>query len=230
MSQHRLSSLVAAGLAAFSLGAGAPGAAHAAQGSSISIVWWKGKPSEYLAQLSRSFTEETGIAVHVTQIPWAQYSDRIQREIWPQKDAEFDIIIGDSQWLGRGAAQGHYVDLTEWSQKNVPWSDIVDSARRFYCEYQGRIYAVPCVGDALGFSYRKDLFESAAEKSAFRQKYGYDLMPPRTWSQFRDVAEHFTRRDQGLYGAALYYAGPPAYDDVTQGVRSDPVVFRRRAV
>src|SRR5262249_12418519 len=70
-------------------------------------------------------------------------------------------------------------------------------------------------GDGLGFAYRKDLFEDPAEKGAFRERYGYELAPPKTWEQFRDVAQFFTRPEKGLYGAALYYAGLDGYDDVT---------------
>jgi multiple sugar transport system substrate-binding protein len=186
----------------------------------ITIVWWQGQLAEDLAQLCRTFTQETGIEVSVRQLPWAQFNEQFHSQLWPQQSAEFDIVIGDSQWLGRGATLGHYVDLTEWSRDQVPWSDIFDSARRFYCEYNGRIYAVPCVGDALSFAYRKDLFEDPAEKAAFRARYGYDLAPPKTWDQFRDIAQFFTRPERSLYGTALYYAGPPAYDDVTMGFDS----------
>jgi multiple sugar transport system substrate-binding protein len=182
---------------------------------SISIIWWQGKPAEFLSQLARSFTAETGIEVTVRQVPWAEYADVVQGQIWARQSPDVDIVIGDSQWLGRGATQGHYVDLTEWAGKNVPWSEIFPSARKFYCEYNGRTYAVPCVGDAMGFAYRKDLFEDAHEKAAFREQYGYELAPPGTWAQFRDIAEFFTRPETGLYGAALYYGGLPAYDDVT---------------
>ena len=41
--------------------------------------------------------------------------------------------------------------------------------------------------------YRKDLFENADEKQAFKKKYGYDLAPATTLQQYRDIAEFFTR-------------------------------------
>jgi hypothetical protein len=28
------------------------------------------------------------------------------------KQDTYDVIVGDSQWLGRGSVNGHYVDLT----------------------------------------------------------------------------------------------------------------------
>jgi len=44
------------------------------------------------------------------------------------------------------------------------------------------------------FAYRKDLFENAAEKTAFKVKYGYELVVPKDWKTYRDIAEFFTRK------------------------------------
>ena len=51
--------------------------------------------------------------------------------------------------------------------------------------------------------YRKDLLKSSEEKQAFHAHYGYDLVPPQDWKQYRDVAEFFTRPDQKFYGTLL---------------------------
>ncbi|HXG23936.1 MAG TPA: extracellular solute-binding protein, partial [Chthonomonadales bacterium] len=194
-----------------SSGGSAPG------GGKITIAWAQWKPSDYLQELSKDFTNETGIVVEVQQIPWPDFQAKIQTGVWTGKSDAYDIIVGDSQWLGRGATEGHYVDLTEWSQTHVPWAEISEAAKKFYCEYNGRIYAVPCEADAMGFACRKDLFEDPKEKAAFKAKYGRALAVPKTWAEFRDVAEFFTRPEKKLYGAALFYAGGGAYDGITMG-------------
>lgn len=186
-------------------------------GGEITIAWAQWKPSDYLDELSKDFTKETGIKVKVEQIAWPQYQQKIQTGVWTGKSSDYDIIVGDSQWLGLGATGGHYVDITDWAKTNVPWDQISDAAKKFYCEYDGKIYAVPCEVDAIGFAYRKDLFEDPKEKDAFKAKYKYDLAPPKNWQQFRDIAEFFTRPDKKLYGAALFYAGGGAYDGITMG-------------
>ncbi len=33
---------------------------------------------------------------------------------WAAKSDTYDMVVGDSQWVGQGATQGHYVDLTEF--------------------------------------------------------------------------------------------------------------------
>lgn len=45
-----------------------------------------------------------------------------------------------------------------------------------------------------GLVYRKDLVEDPLEKTAFKQRYGYELKVPETYKEFYDVAEFFTRK------------------------------------
>lgn len=197
---------------------GAPSGSGGGSGSNkITIAWAQWDPANYLEELAKDFTRETGIEVVVEQTPWTQYQDKIQTGVWAGKSDAYDIIVGDSQWLGRGAEEGHYVDLTEWAQTNIPWAEISDAAEEFYCKYNGKVYAVPCEADAIGFAYRKDLFEDPKEMAAFKAKYGRDLAPPKTWQELRDIAEFFTRPEKKLYGVALFYAGGGSYDGVTMG-------------
>jgi multiple sugar transport system substrate-binding protein len=201
-------------------GGGTPsntGGGKAGGGGKITIAWAQWKPSDYLTELSKDFTKETGIAVDVQQIPWPQYQDKIQAGVWAGKSDVYDIIVGDSQWLGLGATQGHYVDLTDWSKDNIKWEEIAENLKKFYCEYDNKIYAVPCEADAIGFAYRKDLFEDPKEKENFKKKYNRELAPPKTWAELRDIAEFFTRPDQSMSGVALFYAGGGAYDGITMG-------------
>lgn len=194
-----------------------PSGGFAGSGGKITIAWAQWKPSDYLDQLSKEFTKETNIQVSVEQIPWPDYQAKIQTGVWTGKTDKFDIIVGDSQWLGRGATENHYVDITDWAKTNVPWDKIAPSAKAFYCDYEGKTYGVPCEADAIGFAYRKDLFEAPAEMAAFKAKYKRDLAVPKTWAEFKDVAEFFTRPEKKLYGAALFYAGGGGYDGITMG-------------
>jgi multiple sugar transport system substrate-binding protein len=197
-------------------GGGAAAGSGDSGGKHLVIAWAQWKPSDYLQTLSKDFTTETGISVEVKQIPWDQYQQKIQTDVWAGKSDAYDMIVGDSQWLGTGATKGHYVDLTDWSKSNVPWDDYTDNVKTFYCEYEGKIVALPCEADAIGYAYRKDLFENPQEQAAFKAKYHYDLAPPDTWDHFKDIAEFFTRPDKNLFGCALFYQGS-GYDGITMG-------------
>jgi multiple sugar transport system substrate-binding protein len=188
-------------------------------GQTLHIAWAQWPPSDYLQQLSADFTKDTGIKVQVDQTPWKDYQSKIQTGVWAGKSDAYDIIVGDSQWLGRGATEGHYVDLTQddWAKNNVPWNEISDSARKFYCDYDGKTYGVPCEADAIGFAYRKDLFADPNNQKAFAARYHHPLEPPKTWKDLRDVAEFFTDPSKKMYGVALFYGGADTYDGITMG-------------
>src|SRR5438067_1114541 len=90
---------------------------NAAGGSSagkLVTIWWaQWAPSDGLQKLGKDFEKETGIAVNVTQIPWQSYQDKVFLDFAKNK-TNFDIVVGDSQWIGRCATQNLYLDLTSW--------------------------------------------------------------------------------------------------------------------
>lgn len=214
---------------------GATGSGSAGGGGELLVAWAKWQPADALETLAKDFTAETGVKVTVSQTPWPTYKDKTFVE-FSKKSDRYDIVVGDSQWLGEGATKGHYLELTDWLPKNVDLSKISPSALRFFCEYpagSGRYYAAPCETDGVGIAYRRDWFEDPKEMAAFRAKYGRALAPPETWEEFRDVAEFFTRPDEKRYGCAILTGR--SYDAATMGFQQfmwsfggsygDPVTF-----
>ena len=115
--------------------------------------------------MGNDFEAETGIAIEVKQIPWPSYQDQVFLNLGNNK-TDFDIVIGDSQWIGRGATKGLYLELTDWLPSAVEIKTIHPRAARYLCEYppgSGKFFAAPCETGAIGFVYRKDWFEDEAE-------------------------------------------------------------------
>ena len=161
----------------------------------LTIAWAQWDPANYLDELSKDFTAETGIEVDLVQISWSHFQDQVFTAFVGKSD-RYDIVIGDSQWLGRNSVGGHYVDLTDWINENIDVDSIYATAMEAFAEYpkgSGKYWALPAEVDANGFLYRTDLFEDAGEKAAFKEKYGYELAPPKTYKELRDIAEFFTR-------------------------------------
>jgi multiple sugar transport system substrate-binding protein len=184
---------------------------------SITIWWAQWDPADGLQELGHHFEQETGIKVSVHQIPWASYQDQVFLNFGNRR-TDFDIVIGDSQWIGRGATKGLYVDLTDWLPSAVDMDTVHPRAARYLCEYppgSGQYFAAPCETDAIGFVYRKDWFEDPSEQAAFKAKYSRDLGPPDTWDEFQEVAEFFQRPDKKQYGASLLTGR--GYDSLTMG-------------
>jgi multiple sugar transport system substrate-binding protein len=181
-------------------------------------IWWaEWDPANFLQQIGNDYEAETGIKVTVVQEPWGSYYDRVGAE-WAAKGSSFDMVVGDSQWVGQGVEEGHYVELTDFLVGEGIAETVTPATLQYYGEYptgSGHYYAYPTEGDANGWAYRKDLFEDADNMAAFEAKYGYPLAVPETWVQLRDIAEFFTQPDNGLYGVGVYTQID--YDAITMG-------------
>jgi len=176
----------------------------------LSILWAEWDPANYLQEMGNLYEAETGIKVNVVQEPWGSFYDLMGSQ-WAAKSDTYDMVVGDSQWTGQGATQGHYVDLTEFMKSNGIDKTVTEGTLKYYGEYpvgSGTYWAYPTEGDAVGWAYRKDLFEDPTEMDAFKTKYGYDLKTPETWAQLRDIAEFFTRPENPVngvkYGVGVY--------------------------
>jgi multiple sugar transport system substrate-binding protein len=62
--------------------------------------------------------------------------------------------------------------------------------------------------------------------AAFEAEYGYPLAVPENYEQFYDIANFFTRPDEGLYGVAIY--GSNEYDSLTMGVQNTMFTYGGR--
>jgi multiple sugar transport system substrate-binding protein len=184
-------------------------------------IWWaEWDPANYLQQVGNDYEAATGIKVNIVQTPWGGYYDRVATE-WAAQGTAFDMVVGDSQWLGQAVTEGHYMDMTEFMVGEGIAETVTPATLTYYGEYptgSGSYYAYPTEGDANGWAYRRDLFEDPAEMAAFEAAYGYPLAIPQTWAELRDIAEFFTRPDTGLYGVGVYTQID--YDAITMGFQN----------
>jgi multiple sugar transport system substrate-binding protein len=188
--------------------------------SELKILWAEWDPGDYLQQIGNMYEEETGIKVTVVQEPWATFGDLAFTEFAAGGDT-YDMVVGDSQWLGQCATEGHYIELTDFLKGEGIDKTVTESTLVSYGEYplaSGKYWAYPTEGDADGWAYRRDLFEDPDEKAAFEAEYGYPLEIPETYDQLYDIANFFTRPDEGLSGVAIYTQKD--YDAITMGVEN----------
>ena len=192
----------------------------AAHAEDLTIFWAEWDPANYLQELANQYTAETGVTVTVETTPWPDFQTKVFAEFNAKGDA-YDMVVGDSQWLGAGSTGGHYVDLTDFFAKNKLAETMAPATVAAYAEYpgkSGKYWAVPLEGDAAGWAYRKDWFEDPKEMAAFKAKYGYDLAVPKDYKELRDIAEFFYRPDEKKYGIAIYTDN--SYDAMLMGIES----------
>ena len=176
---------------------------------SITLGWAAWDPANALQELTKEFTAESGIEVNFEFVPWPNFADRMLNEL-NNKGKTFDLLIGDSQWIGSGAVYGHYVKLNDFFDKEgISMNDFSPATVYAYSTWpkgSENYYALPAMGDALAWAYRKDWFDRPELKSEFKKKHGYDLGVPANWNQLHDMCSFFQGREidgQKRYGAAI---------------------------
>ena len=183
--------------------------AQVVKSESITLGWAAWDPANALVELSKDFTAQTGIEVNFEFVPWPNFADRMLNEL-NNKGKTFDLLIGDSQWIGGGATYGHYVKLNDFFDKEgISMNDFSDATVYAYSTWpkgSENYYALPAMGDALAWAYRKDWFDRPELNSEFKAKHGYDLGVPANWDELYDMCTFFQGREidgQVRYGAAI---------------------------
>jgi multiple sugar transport system substrate-binding protein len=175
----------------------------------LTILWAEWDPANYLQELVNEYQAETGVTITVETVPWPDFQTKAFTEFNAQGSA-YDLVVGDSQWLGAASTGGHYVELTDFVKAHNLTETMAPATMKYYSEYPGDsgvYWSVPLEGDAVGWAYRKDWFEDPTEQANFKAKYGYDLAAPTSMQQVLDIAEFFHRPDENRYGAAIYSQG-----------------------
>lgn len=183
----------------------------------LNIIWGEWAPAGYLQQIGALYETQTGIKVNIIQRPWTTYTSDFFSGM-EAHSTTWDMVVGDSQWLGQSTTQGYYINMTDFLANEGIVESVTAASLAYYSEYpsgSGQYWAFPTEGDAMGWAYRKDLFENESEKAAFLSQYGYPLAVPSTFQQLKDIATFFTRPADSLYGVALFTQKD--YDAITMG-------------
>jgi multiple sugar transport system substrate-binding protein len=102
----------------------------------LTIFWAEWDPANYLQELVNEYEAETGVKVTVETTPWGDFQTKAFTEFNAQGSA-YDMIVGDSQWLGAASEAGHYVDLTQFVNDNKVLDLMAPATMKFYAEYPG---------------------------------------------------------------------------------------------
>jgi multiple sugar transport system substrate-binding protein len=145
------------------------------------------------------FTELTDIDLSIQQFPYANYLDQLMLQ-YTSGRVEFDIPYISMLWYPALATAGYIYPISDIpGYEDINEKDIPGIQNT---KLNGKTYIIPYMNELGGIIYRKDLFEDPIEKENFLKEYGYELQPPKTLSQYRDIAEFF-HRPPDLYGVTL---------------------------
>lgn len=147
---------------------------------------------------------KAGIKLKAIEVPFA--------DVYSKEKAEFisgsspiDLVVFYPAYIGDFASNGYLLPLDSYIKKDSPHlNDVITAFRKLYLGWDGKTYALPEDGDVHIFIYRKDLLNNPAEQKAFRAKYHKKLTVPKTWADYLQVGQFFTRKaGQKLAGKTL---------------------------
>ena len=199
------SSLVAGAALGITIGvANSQSQKHA--GKTITVITFDGPQiGEPLRRHAPEFEKATGAKVNIVLTTFGDLFPRILADFKTGTNS-FDAAVFAPQWLGDYVSEGYLEPLDDYI-KNAPdlkWNEIAPFFREFSAQYAGKIYTIPFDGDFQMVYYRRDLWANRTYQGEFQAKYGYALRPPRTWKEYRDMAEYFNGKDVGgkkIFGA-----------------------------
>ncbi len=197
-------------LASAVLCAGVGMGAAPAMADDLTLCWAAWDPANALVELSKEFESQSGHSMSFEFVPWPNFADRMLNEL-NSGGQLCDLLIGDSQWIGGGAESNHYVKLNDFFDKEgISMDDFAPATVYAYSTWPKgtpNYYALPAMGDANGWFYRKDWFEREDLQAAFKAEYGRDLAEPKTQKELLDLASFFQEREidgKKVYGAAIF--------------------------
>ena len=149
----------------------------------LTLCWAAWDPANALVELSKEFEAQSGHTMNFEFVPWPNFADRMLNEL-NSGGKLCDLLIGDSQWIGGGAENGHYVKLNDFfDAEGISMDDFAPATVYAYSTWPKgtpNYYALPAMGDANGWFYRADWFADPDIQAAYKEATGEDLREPQS--------------------------------------------------
>lgn len=147
-----------------------------------------------LEKISLGFMKDTGYSIEFDTFKYSEIYETIRRQM-EKKKAEHDLFMVDIPWIEYFRENGYMLDITEAVApfRQELMDDYLEKIRRSFFRSSQKIYGFPIMATVQMLFYRKDLFESGEICRSFERENGFELHPPRTWTEFNIVAKFFNR-------------------------------------
>ena len=168
-----------------------PRAAYAA--STVNVECDAGQNQNPFRWKADAIKKKFGVEMNQIGLPFVGQYEKLVSELTARSSA-YDLLVFPPYFLGDFVALGFLRDLDQYKSLIDPQlADYLPVYRDPVIKRDGKLYALMYDGDNLQVIYRSDLFNDPTEQKNFKAKYGWDLAPPKTWDQFMQIAEFFTR-------------------------------------
>ncbi len=121
------------------------------------------------------------------------------------KNGTWDIAHLNTDWIFDAANEQAVLDLTALITENPPqnYPEGWHQSLLHLQQMNNGTFGLPFHDGPECLIYRKDLFENKTEQKNFKKELGYELHPPKTWTEFTQIAEFFNRPAENVYGCVF---------------------------
>jgi len=173
-------------------------------GQNVTVIVSKSVIAQPFVEVKDEFEAATGARLNIVQVPYNEHFESFLSDAI-NHTGKYDASVAGAWWLGELVAGNYIVPYDKYyKDPRFPKWNIEDvlPAPRSLLQYGGKKYMVANDHDGQVMYYRRDLLADPQHEAAFKKKYGYALDVPKTWQQFRDVAEYFNGKDLNGDGVA----------------------------
>jgi multiple sugar transport system substrate-binding protein len=145
--------------------------------------------------LAGPFEEATGAKLKVIPVPYDKLTSKAVLDV-QSGTGQFDVFMYWYAAVGTLAQGGVIEDLTSYikAHQDIEASDFLPSLYDTYTLYDGKRWGLPYDGDTHILFYNTELFER------------HKVEPPKTWDDYRHIAEKITKDAGGRYYGTIIEA------------------------
>ena len=155
------------------------------------------------------FEQKTGIHVEVLHKNDRAIMSDLDRGP-SSDDGVLDVIAVRHRWLGSLVQKQQLRPIDSFladpklhDPSFVPEQQLFSNWWHELSSYGDHIYGYPFTGLTTFLCYRKDLLDDPQNRREFEVRFHRTLTPPKSWEEYNQMAEFFTRPKQNFYGTYI---------------------------
>lgn len=146
-----------------------------------------GEPTQLHA---KQFAELTGAKVDVVNIPFGELYQKLITPLQAGQPA-YDVMFYPSLWIGDMAP---YLEPVPQKYLDTPGMKDVTAAFMDVATWDGKVVQYPVDGDRHFLKVRSDVLSDPKNMADYKAETGKDLGVPKTWAEYKAVADFLTSR------------------------------------
>ncbi|WP_321470794.1 extracellular solute-binding protein [Halarcobacter sp.] len=149
------------------------------------------------------YQKNHNLFINIVSPSWEDMPKKISESL-NDENINYDIFVLFSSWAGSLLSKNDAAEIPDEIKEKIDWDDILPIYKNNILKWNKKYFFLPYDGDCIILYYRKDIFENPKYQKEFKTRYKYELSPPKTWKQYKDIAEFFNGWDWDNDGKIEY--------------------------